>query len=66
VVKGDLTTPGIVIEEGAKLKGRIVIGSEDEAEASNPRPEATRKGSKSPARQKSGTDPGQPAVAASA
>ena len=30
VVIGDLTTPGIVIEEGAKLKGRIVIGSDDE------------------------------------
>jgi cytoskeletal protein CcmA (bactofilin family) len=30
-VKGDLTTPGIVIEEGAKLSGRIVIGSEAEA-----------------------------------
>jgi cytoskeletal protein CcmA (bactofilin family) len=30
VVTGDLTTPGIVIEEGAKLKGRIVIGSEEE------------------------------------
>jgi cytoskeletal protein CcmA (bactofilin family) len=28
VVIGDLTTPGIVIEEGAKLKGRIVIGSD--------------------------------------
>jgi len=28
VVTGDLTTPGIVIEEGAKVKGRIVIGSE--------------------------------------
>jgi cytoskeletal protein CcmA (bactofilin family) len=28
VVSGDLTTPGIVIEEGAKLKGRIVIGSD--------------------------------------
>ena len=28
VVKGDLTTPGIVIEEGAKLKGRILIGSD--------------------------------------
>jgi len=28
VVTGDLTTPGIVIEEGAKLKGRIVIGSD--------------------------------------
>jgi cytoskeletal protein CcmA (bactofilin family) len=31
VVKGDLTTPGIVIEEGAKLKGRIVIGTDPEA-----------------------------------
>ncbi len=29
-VKGDLTTPGIVIEEGAKLQGRIVIGSDAE------------------------------------
>src|SRR5262245_28949250 len=31
VVKGDLTTPGIVIEEGAQLKGRIVIGTDAEA-----------------------------------
>jgi len=31
IVKGDLTTPGIVIEEGAKLSGRIVIDSEAEA-----------------------------------
>jgi len=28
VVTGDLTTPGIVIAEGAKVKGRIVIGSD--------------------------------------
>jgi cytoskeletal protein CcmA (bactofilin family) len=28
VVTGDLTTPGIVIQEGAKLKGRIMIGSD--------------------------------------
>ena len=28
VVTGDITTPGIVIEEGAKVKGRIVIGSD--------------------------------------
>lgn len=33
VVTGDLTTLGIVIEEGAKLKGRIVIGSEVEPAA---------------------------------
>ena len=32
-VKGDLSTPGIVIEEGAKLRGCIVIGSEQELEA---------------------------------
>ena len=30
VVTGDLNTPGIVIEEGAKLRGRIVIGSDVE------------------------------------
>ena len=29
-VNGNLCTPGIVIQEGAKLKGRIVIGSEAE------------------------------------
>jgi cytoskeletal protein CcmA (bactofilin family) len=29
-VIGDLATPGIVIEEGAKLEGRIVIGSDEE------------------------------------
>jgi cytoskeletal protein CcmA (bactofilin family) len=33
VVVGDLTTPGIVIEEGAKLKGRIVIGSDEDPAA---------------------------------
>ncbi len=32
VVNGDLTTPGIVIEEGAKLQGRILIGSEPDSE----------------------------------
>jgi len=30
-VIGDLCTPGIVIEEGAKLEGRIMIGAEDKA-----------------------------------
>ena len=29
-VTGDLATPGIVIEEGAKLEGRIVIGGEEQ------------------------------------
>jgi cytoskeletal protein CcmA (bactofilin family) len=32
VVVGDLVTPGIVIQEGAKLKGRILIGSDAAAE----------------------------------
>ncbi|MDH5308170.1 MAG: polymer-forming cytoskeletal protein, partial [Myxococcales bacterium] len=32
-VIGDLSTPGIVIEEGAKLEGRIVIGAEEGAAA---------------------------------
>lgn len=32
-VSGDLSTPGIVIEEGAKLEGRIVIGAEKGAAA---------------------------------
>ena len=36
-VTGDLATPGIVIEEGAKLEGRIVIGSDEKpAQASKP------------------------------
>ena len=30
-VTGDLSTPGIVIEGGAKLEGRIVIGAEEGA-----------------------------------
>ena len=32
-VTGNLSTPGIVIEEGAKLEGRIVIGAEEGAAA---------------------------------
>ena len=52
-VTGDLRTPGIVIEEGAKLEGRIVIGAdapeapraEKPARAAAP---ATRKASPSP------------------
>lgn len=33
LVTGDLSTRGIVIEEGARLKGKIVIGSDDGAGA---------------------------------
>ena len=32
-VNGDLCTPGIVIEEGAKLEGRIVIGPDEQPAA---------------------------------
>lgn len=43
VVIGDLTTPGIVIEEGAKLKGRIVIDSDgDSAVDSEPAKDAKK------------------------
>jgi cytoskeletal protein CcmA (bactofilin family) len=55
VVKGDLTTPGIVIEEGAKLKGRIVIGSDAETDATSPREskEEAKDARKAPAPRKS-------------
>jgi cytoskeletal protein CcmA (bactofilin family) len=45
VVTGDLTTPGIVIEEGAKLKGRIAIGSEPPVDAASA-PDSARDGKK--------------------
>ena len=37
---GDLATPGIVIEEGAKLKGRIVIGGDEPTATKQPAPRA--------------------------
>lgn len=43
VVTGDLTTPGIVIEEGAKLQGRIVIGSDVKSAAASEPAEDTKK-----------------------
>jgi cytoskeletal protein CcmA (bactofilin family) len=73
IVIGDLTTPGIVIEEGAKLKGRIVIGSDAE-----PSPKAVEAESAKAARQammlkkapataaKPAEAPGSPPVATSA
>jgi len=42
IVTGDLTTPGIVIEEGAKLKGRIVIGSDEESLEAEPAKDAKK------------------------
>jgi cytoskeletal protein CcmA (bactofilin family) len=35
-VTGDLCTPGIVIQEGAKLEGRIMIGSDERRAADKP------------------------------
>jgi cytoskeletal protein CcmA (bactofilin family) len=35
-VTGDLTTPGIVIQEGARLEGRIMIGGGAPAETAQP------------------------------
>ena len=42
VVIGNLTTPGIVVEEGAKLKGRIVIGSDAEEELAAKAPQQAK------------------------
>ena len=44
-VTGDLSTPGIVIQEGARLEGRILIGGEPPPEAAQtaPRPRAPEK-----------------------
>jgi cytoskeletal protein CcmA (bactofilin family) len=39
-VIGNLSTPGIVIEEGAKLEGRIVIGSDEEKPQQTSKPAA--------------------------
>jgi cytoskeletal protein CcmA (bactofilin family) len=54
-VTGDLCTPGIVIQEGAKLEGRIMIGSDEgraaEKPAARPAEEAAaREGEKGAAR----------------
>jgi cytoskeletal protein CcmA (bactofilin family) len=45
-VTGDLTTPGIVIQEGARLEGRIMIGGgppPEAAQATAPKPRAPEK-----------------------
>ena len=48
-VIGDLCTPGIVIEEGAKLEGRIMIGSEEKAaQQQQPRSKAPAAPAKAP------------------
>jgi len=40
-VEGEIQTSGIVIEPGARFKGRIVIGSDDEAEPARAPSEST-------------------------
>ncbi len=58
---GDLATPGIVIEEGAKLKGRIVIGAEEEPAAKRqPTPGAAAQAGESATRSRA-PSPGAPA-----
>ncbi len=56
-VTGDLCTPGMVIQEGAKLKGRIVIAPDEESTEETATPahstEASRSAAK-PARQNGG------------
>ena len=67
VVIGDLTTPGIVIEEGAKLKGRIVIGSDAEVAVETESAKKAQAFKKSPASSaKPGEASPQPMAAASA
>ena len=48
-VTGDLATPGIVIEEGAKLEGRIVIGAEQNQAKTQTGERAQRSTSSTPA-----------------
>jgi len=46
-VTGDLTTPGIVIQEGARLEGRIMIGGSpplDAAQTASQKPRAPERG----------------------
>lgn len=75
VVVGDLTTPGIVIEEGARLKGQIVIGSDVEADVDAAvKPDSQRGARKSRPAEKASSPapkagdgaPAQPVAAASA
>jgi cytoskeletal protein CcmA (bactofilin family) len=51
-VTGDLTTPGIVIQEGARLEGRIMIGggpAPEAAQTAAPRPRVQEKAAPGPA-----------------
>ncbi len=50
-VTGDLCTPGIVIQEGAKLKGRIVIAPDEESTEKTETPAHSTEASRSAAKQ---------------
>ncbi len=64
-VVGDLCTPGIVIEEGAKLEGRIMIGSEaaPPAKAQADKSESKAESKPEPKAAASGNRPAQKAPA---
>jgi cytoskeletal protein CcmA (bactofilin family) len=63
-VTGDLATPGIVIEEGAKLEGRIVIGAEQRPAAQEqPEARAAKKPRESAADNAATRSPGAPTPA---
>lgn len=66
VVTGDLTTRGIVIEEGAKLKGRIVIGADADSEAAAQQEKDARKASGSREAQAARPKPGDKSAPVSA
>jgi cytoskeletal protein CcmA (bactofilin family) len=62
-VVGNLTTPGIVIEEGAKLEGRIMIGSNETASQKSPQPQessADTAPEKAPEKRANAPAPGRP------
>ncbi len=54
-VTGNLTTPGIVIEEGARLRGQILIGGDDEVESKPAREETQDAAPKTSAERASGS-----------
>jgi len=66
VVTGDVTTPGIVIEEGAKRKGRIVIGSDAPAADAEPAKQAKANAAPRKAKEEEGGEPARSPRPASA
>jgi cytoskeletal protein CcmA (bactofilin family) len=64
-VTGDLCTPGIVIQEGAKLEGRIMIGSDEKSGARTPAGRPAERASASEGTRPAGRSPLPPAPGAS-